>query len=316
MTVQIKLPPMKTQHARNFGKVGLVVGGDSAEREVSLKGGRAVAAAMERKGIVHQVYDGPMALFAGIRQGQVDRVFNILHGPGGEDGALQGALKLMGVPVTGSDLASSALTMDKVRSKWLMERVGIKTPPFICFDHSATDYHKAVEKFGLPLFVKPAGLGSSIGVSRVKAVEELDAAVALARQYGTITLIEKAVKGGEYFAAILDGVGLPLIRISTPREFYDYTAKYESDETQYFCPCGLDEATEIELRTKSLEVFEMLGASGWGRVDFLLDEQGQPWFLEVNTTPGMTDHSLVPQAAAVIGVGFDELVWRILETSL
>jgi D-alanine-D-alanine ligase len=316
MTELIKLPPKKTQHARNFGKVGLVVGGDSAEREVSLNGGRAVAAALERKGVVHQVYDGPMALFAGIRQGQVDRVFNILHGPGGEDGSLQGALQLMGIPVTGSDLASSALTMDKVRSKWLWERVGIKTPPFICFDHSATDYHRAIEKFGLPLFVKPAGLGSSIGISKVKTAEELDAAVALARQYGAITIVEKEVKGAEYFAGVLDGVGLPLVRISTPREFYDYTAKYESDETQYFCPCGLDEATEAGLRAKSLEAFELLGASGWGRVDFLLDDQGEAWFLEVNTTPGMTDHSLVPQAAAAIGVDFDDLVWRILETSL
>lgn len=316
MTERITLPPMKTQHARNFGKVGLVVGGDSAEREVSLNGGRAIAAALERKGVVHQVYDGPMALFAGIRQGQVDRVFNILHGPGGEDGSLQGALQLMGIPVTGSDLASSALTMDKVRSKWLWEHVGIKTPPFICFDHSAADYHQAVEKFGLPLFVKPAGLGSSIGISRVKKAEDLDAAVALARQYGAITIIEKEIRGAEYFAGVLDGVGLPLIRVSTPREFYDYTAKYESNETQYFCPCGLTRAIEAELRAKSLEAFELLGASGWGRVDFLLDEQGQACFLEVNTTPGMTDHSLVPQAAAAIGVDFDELVWRILETSL
>jgi D-alanine-D-alanine ligase len=315
-TGQIQLPARKTQHARHFGRVGLVVGGDSAEREVSLNGGRAVAAAFDRKGVAYQVFDGPMALFAGIRQGQVDRVFNILHGPGGEDGSLQGALQLMGVPVTGSDLASSALTMDKVRSKWLWEHLGINTPPFICFDHSATDYHKAVEKFGLPLFVKPAGLGSSIGISRVKQPEDLDAAVALARQYGAITMVEKEVKGAEYFAGVLDGVGLPLIRVSTPREFYDYTAKYESDETQYFCPCGLPEATEADLRTRALQAFDVLGASGWGRVDFLLDEQGQAWFLEVNTTPGMTDHSLVPQAAAAIGVDFDDLVWRILETSL
>jgi len=311
-----KLPKMKTRKASDFGRVGLVVGGTSAEREVSLNGGRAVAAALQRNGIDHEVFDGPMALFEGINAGRVDRVFNILHGPGGEDGSLQGALQLMGVPVTGSDLASSALTMDKVRSKWLWERNGIQTPPFICFDHGATDYHTAIEKFGLPLFVKPAGLGSSIGITRVKQAEDLDAAVALARQYGPTTIVEKEIRGNEYFAGVLDGVGLPLIRIATPREFYDYTAKYLSNETQYFCPCGLPEEKEVELRALSLQAFDLLGASGWGRVDFLLDESGQPWFLEVNTTPGMTDHSLVPQAAAAIGVGFDELVWRILETSL
>ncbi len=310
------LPPTKTSQASDFGRVGLVVGGDSAEREVSLNGGRAVAAALQRKGIVHEVFDGPKALFKGIQEGRVDRVFNILHGPGGEDGSLQGALQLMGVPVTGSDLASSALTMDKVRSKWLWERNGISTPPFLRFTLDDKVFYSAIEKFGLPLFVKPAGLGSSIGISRVTKAEDLDAAVALARRYGAVTIIEKEIRGGEYFAGVLDGVGLPLIRVSTPREFYDYTAKYESNDTQYFCPCGLPEDIETELRIQALRAFELLGASGWGRVDLLLDEQGQPWFLEVNTTPGMTDHSLVPQAAAAIGVGFDELVWRILETSL
>lgn len=312
----IKLPPMKTSRAADFGRVGLVVGGDSAEREVSLNGGRAVAAALQRNDIAHEVFDGALALFEGIRAGRVERVFNILHGPGGEDGSLQGALQLMGIPVTGSDLASSALTMDKVRSKWLWERNAINTPPFLRFDRRANDYHRAIEEFGLPLFVKPSGLGSSIGISRVTKAADLDAAVALARQYGDITIVEKEIRGAEYFAGVLDGVGLPLIRVSTPREFYDYTAKYESDETRYFCPCGLDEATEEKLRQQSMIAFDLLGASGWGRVDFLLDDSGQPWFLEVNTTPGMTDHSLVPQAAAAIGVGFDELVWRILETSL
>jgi D-alanine-D-alanine ligase len=313
---EIKLPPMKTSRAADFGRVGLVVGGDSAEREVSLNGGRAVSAALQRNDIAHEVFDGPMALFEGIRAGRVERVFNILHGPGGEDGSLQGALQLMGIPVTGSDLASSALTMDKVRSKWLWERNEINTPPFLRFDRRASDYHEAIEAFGLPLFVKPSGLGSSIGITRVTKAADLDAAVALARQYGDITIVEKEIRGAEYFAGVLDGVGLPLIRVSTPREFYDYTAKYESDDTRYFCPCGLDEATEEKLRQQAMIAFDLLGASGWGRVDFLLDDSGQPWFLEVNTTPGMTDHSLVPQAAAAIGVGFDELVWRILETSL
>jgi len=316
MSSQIKLPAMKVHQAADFGQVGLVIGGDSAEREVSLNGGRAVAAALQRNGIGHEVFDGPVALFEGIRAGRVDRVFNILHGPGGEDGSLQGALQLMGIPVTGSDLASSALTMDKVRSKWVWERNGVPTPPFLRYRRAESDFHAAIEKFGLPLFVKPAGLGSSIGITRVSRVEDLAPAVALARRYGDITIIEKEIRGGEYFASVLDGVGLPLIRVSTPREFYDYTAKYESNDTQYFCPCGLPEGIEAELRAQAIQAFDLLGASGWGRVDFLLDEQGQAWFLEVNTTPGMTDHSLVPQAAAAIGVGFDELVWRILETSL
>lgn len=299
-----------------FGQVGLVIGGASAERDVSLNGGRSVAAALARQGISHQVYDGPMALFEGIRQGRVDRVFNLLHGPGGEDGSLQGALQLMEVPYTGADLASSALTMDKVRCKWVWERNAIPTPPFMPFTRHENDFGKALDAFGLPLFVKPAALGSSIGISKVKSANELADAVALARSHGSVIIIEKEIRGGEYFAGVLERLTLPLIRIVTPREFYDYTAKYESNETRYHCPCGLPAEVERSLRVQALRAFDLLGASGWGRVDFLLDASGRPWFLEVNTTPGMTDHSLVPQAAARLGIGFDELVWRILETSL
>ncbi|MEJ8569601.1 D-alanine--D-alanine ligase [Elongatibacter sediminis] len=310
------VPERRMAQAAGFGRVGLVIGGDSAEREVSLNGGRAVAAALERNGIDHEVFDGPMALFEGIRAGRVDRVFNLLHGPGGEDGSLQGALQLMDVPVTGADLASSALTMDKVRSKWVWERNGILTPPFAVLQGPDMDGRDAIHSLGLPLFVKPAGLGSSIGVSRVENDEELETAIALARRYSPIVLVEKAIEGGEYFAGILGRTSLPLIRVETPRAFYDYTAKYESDDTRYDCPCGLPAAVEDGLREQALRAFDLLGASGWGRVDFLLDDEGQAWFLEVNTTPGMTDHSLVPQAAAEMGIGFDELVWLILETSL
>jgi D-alanine-D-alanine ligase len=309
-------PPLRTRDPKRFGRVGLVIGGDSAERDVSLSGGRAVSAALGRNGIDFQVFDGPLALFDAIGRGEVDRVFNLLHGPGGEDGSLQGALQLMQVPVTGADLAASALTMDKVRSKWIWERNGIDTPPFECFGPDDTGYARALDRFGLPLFVKPTGLGSSIGISRVAAAEELEAAAALAREYGDWIIIEAGISGKEYFAGVLGRMTLPLIRIETPRAFYDYEAKYESDETRYFCPCGLPEEQEAGLRSRSLEAFDVLGASGWGRVDFLLDAAGKAWFLEVNTTPGMTDHSLVPQAAAALGIGFDELVWRILETSL
>jgi len=310
------LPGKKISDPTAFGQVALVIGGDSAEREVSLSGGRAVAAALSRTGIRHEVYDGPMALFEGIRQGRVDRVFNLLHGPGGEDGSLQGALQLMDIPYTGSDLASSALTMDKVRSKWVWERNGIPTPPFMHFKHDEENFASALEEFGLPVFVKPSGLGSSIGVSRVSSETELTDAVKLARRYGPVIIVEKEIRGGEYFAGVLNRLMLPLIRVVTPREFYDYTAKYESDETQYHCPCGLAEEVEQALKDKALMAFDLLGAAGWGRVDLIVDETGQPWFLEVNTTPGMTDHSLVPQAASQLGISFDELVWRILETSL
>lgn len=310
------IAPMKTRDPATFGRVGLVIGGESAERQVSLNGGKAVAAALQRRNIDCQVFDGPLALLEAIRLGEIDRVFNLLHGPDGEDGSLQGALQLMKIPVTGADLASSALTMDKVRSKWVWERNGIATPPFEFFGPEDHDYSPAIEKLGLPLFVKPTGLGSSIGISRVSRERDLQAAVELARSYGDTVIIEAEIEGDEYFAGILGKSTLPLIRVETPNEFYDYEAKYESDDTRYYCPCGLPAELEAGLQELSLKAYQTLGTSGWGRVDFLLDKDGTPWFLEVNTTPGMTDHSLVPQAAAEVGIEFDELVWRILETSL
>ena len=310
------IPAVQVRDPAAFGCVGLVIGGESAEREVSLNGGKAVGAALQRRGIDCQVFDGPLALLEAIRRGEIDRVFNLLHGPDGEDGSLQGALQLLKVPVTGADLASSALTMDKVRSKWVWERNGIATPPFDHFGPDDHDYARAMDKLGLPLFVKPTGLGSSIGISKVNQAEELLPAVELARRHGDTVIIEAEIVGDEYFAGVLGRNTLPLIRVETPREFYDYQAKYESDDTRYYCPCGLDDDLEAELQKLSLRAYEILGTSGWGRVDFLMDETSKPWFLEVNTTPGMTDHSLVPQAAAEVGIEFDELVWRILETSL
>ncbi len=309
-------PALQLRDPAMFGRVGLVIGGASAEREVSLNGGKAVGAALQRLAVDYRVFDGPLALIEAIRGGEVDRVFNLLHGPDGEDGSLQGALQLMEIPVTGAGLAASALTMDKVRSKWIWERNGIATPPFDFFGPDDHDYTRAIDKFGLPLFVKPTGLGSSIGLSKVKQAEDLQAAVELARRHGDTVIIEAEIAGDEYFAGVLGRNTLPLIRVETPREFYDYQAKYESDDTRYYCPCGLDADLEAELQKLSLKAYQILGTSGWGRVDFLMDETGKPWFLEVNTTPGMTDHSLVPQAAAEVGIEFDELVWRILETSL
>jgi D-alanine-D-alanine ligase len=310
------IPPRQVSDPAAFGRVALVIGGTSAEREVSLRGGEAVGAALRRSGIDVRVFDGALPLFDAIARGEVDRVFNLLHGPDGEDGSLQGALQLWRIPVTGANLASSALSMDKVRSKWVWERNGIATPPFDWFASGDHDYTRALDRFGLPLFVKPTGLGSSIGISRVTDEADLQAAVDLARSYGDAVIIEAEVRGREYFAGVIGRTVLPLIRVEPANDFYDYEAKYESDATRYFCPCGLDSETESDLRQRSIEAYDLLGVSGWGRVDFILDDDGKPWFLEVNTTPGMTDHSLVPQAAAEIGIGFDELVWRILETSL
>lgn len=301
---------------QDFGRVGLLLGGESAEREVSLKGGKDIAASFERSGIAHEVFDGAGPLFAAIAAQRIDRVFNLMHGPGGEDGAIQGALELMKIPVTGSGILGSSLSMDKVRSKWVWERLGIPTAPFRIIRAGREDFAAAVTDLDYPLFVKPTGLGSSIGISRVAKPDGLSAAVALARRYSETVVVEQGVAGKEYFVGVLGSVTLPLIRIETPHEFYDYDAKYLSNDTSYHCPCGLPETLEASLGEQAIEAFEALQCSGWGRVDLIVDEAQQPWFLEVNTAPGMTDHSLVPQAAAQIGVEFDELVWRILETSL
>ena len=307
---------MKITDPRDFGNVGLLVGGDSAEREVSLNGGSAVFAALQRMQIQAEMFDGSADLFKAISAGGIDRVFNLMHGPGGEDGAIQGALQLMDIPITGTGLLGSAVSMDKVRSKWIWEQQGINTPPFVLLRKGGVLAGEVIEKWGMPLFVKPAGLGSSIGISKVEQAEEIPAAIALAREYDDNVIVEPAVTGNEYFAGILGDLVLPLIHIETPRRFYDYEAKYESDDTRYFCPCGLSPDVEKAMQDLSLEAFQALDCSGWGRVDFIIDQSGKAWFLETNTAPGMTGHSLVPQAAEQIGIGFDELVWRILESSL
>ena len=310
------IPAMKTNDSATFGNVGLLVGGDSAEREVSLNGGRAVFEALKRNRIKTEMFDGSAALFEAINAGRIDRVFNLMHGPGGEDGAIQGALQLMNMPVTGTGLLGSAISMDKVRSKWIWQRQGIDTPPFSLLRKGESLAHQRLEEWGFPLFVKPAGLGSSIGISKVEQVDDLAAAIALASEYDDDVIVEPAVSGNEYFAGIIGDLVLPLIHIETPRTFYDYKAKYESDDTRYYCPCGLPQDIEKTMQELSLEAFRALECSGWGRVDFIIDDTGKAWFLEANTTPGMTNHSLVPQAATQIGIGFDELVWRILESSL
>ena len=314
---------MTERDVHRLGHVALVLGGDSAEREISLRGGQAVAAALERLGVQFSVVDGPRRLLEQIAAGHFDRVFNLLHGRGGEDGALQGALRLYGVPVTGSGVLGSALTMDKVQTKRVWSACGLPTPAWrvmsgaedsAAVDSAAVDsaVEAMVQALGLPLFVKPAREGSSIGMSRVTVADELGPALERARTHDDCVLVEQLIRGREFTAAVLGEQVLPLIELRTGREFYDYEAKYESGDTQYLCPCELPEPLAAELARLCLRAFEVVGASGWGRVDFMLDENDQPWLLEVNTTPGMTEKSLMPMAARAAGIEFEELVWRIL----
>ncbi len=305
---------MSRPDAHRLGHVALVVGGDSAEREVSLRGGRAVAGALGRLGVQFSVVDGPRRLLEQVAAGHYDRVFNLLHGRGGEDGALQGALRLYGIPVTGSGVLASALTMDKRQTKRIWTACGLPTPRWRLAAGPA-DAPAIAEALGLPLFVKPAREGSSIGMSRVDRVEALAAAIERALAHDDSVLVERLIDGPEFTAAILDQQVLPLIGLKPAREFYDYAAKYESGDTQYLCPCGLSAEQEAALAALCLEAFQVVGCSGWGRVDLMLDSQGQPWLLEVNTTPGMTERSLVPMAAKAAGMDFEELVWRILNTT-
>ncbi|MCF6263938.1 MAG: D-alanine--D-alanine ligase [Xanthomonadales bacterium] len=302
-------------NSAKYGRVALVVGGDSPEREVSLAGGKSVAAALARMNIDHVVFDGVHPLFKAIEKGTIKRVFNLMHGTGGEDGRLTGALDLLEIPVTGSSVLGSALTMDKVRSKQVWKSAGIPTTDFILTRVGDDDSDKIFKAFELPLFVKPVDQGSSLGISKVTKPEQLLDAIALAASFSSVVIVEPGIAGREYFAGIIDSECLPLIAVEPASEFYDYKAKYESNQTRYFCPCGLTSELESQLQQLAKRAFDEVDASGWGRVDFILDESGKPWFLEVNTIPGMTDHSLIPQAAAQAGTDFDRLVLRILETS-
>jgi D-alanine-D-alanine ligase len=300
--------------AGDFGRVAVLLGGSSAEREVSLKSGRAVHAALVHRGVDAHAVDPREVGARGLIDGGSDRFWIALHGRGGEDGTVQGLLESVGLPYTGSGVLGCALAMDKLRSKQVFVGAGLPTPDFAVMT-PASDASAVVARLGLPLFVKPASEGSSVGMTRVAKVEGLLPAVVEAARFDETVLVERLVAGGEYSATILAGEALPLIRIETPRAFYDYEAKYFADDTRYHCPCGLPAAQERELKTIALQAFEALAAAGWGRVDFMLDRAGKPQLLEVNTVPGMTDHSLVPMAARAAGIDFDELVWRVLETS-
>jgi D-alanine-D-alanine ligase len=312
MTVPTLAPP-RIVDARAFGRVAVLFGGDTSERAVSLESGRNVLEALLRRGVNALGIDGAPNLAAAIAAGSVDRVFNIMHGGAGENGVVQGLLEALGIPYTGSRVLGAALTLDKVRTKqvWLAE--GLPTPRYARLS-VGDDVAAAAIQVGYPLIVKPSLEGSSVGVSRVFQPGQLVDAVALAKRYAGELLMETLIEGGEYTVGILAGVALPSIRIVPAGDYYDYHAKYVAEDTQYICP-GLPPADDDEMRALALAAFRTAGAGGWGRVDVMRDRSGGNWLLEVNTTPGMTSHSLVPKAARAAGVEFDELVWRILETS-
>jgi len=299
---------------RNFGKVAVLMGGPSAEREVSLKSGNAVLAALKRQGVDAHGMDADKSTLRQLEDGKFDRVFIALHGRWGEDGVIQGALEVLDMPYTGSGVLGSALAMDKLRSKYLWSASGVPTPEYVVLE-SATDLGRVAAKLGLPVFVKPVREGSSLGISKAKTENELKAAWEMAAKYDDKVIAERFIDGAELTCAIIGDRALPLIRIETDREFYDYEAKYILDSTRYLCPCGLPAAQEREIQDLARRAFEELACSGWGRVDFMLDKAGRAYTLEVNTVPGMTDHSLVPKAAKQAGLDFDELVLRILETA-
>jgi D-alanine-D-alanine ligase len=313
-----------TRHApriadpRDFGRVAVLLGGSSSEREVSLDSGRNVLEALQRRGVEATAVDGIPALveaLAGPAGRRYDRVFNILHGNrgGGEDGVLQGLLEALAVPYTGSGVLGSALSMDKIRTKQVWLSLGLPTPLYASLERG-DDVVAAAHKIGLPVIVKPACEGSSVGVSRCFRDADLDAAVELAARYEGPLLVEQLIQGDEFTVGVLGTEALPSIRIVPAGEYYDYHAKYVAEDTQYLCP-GATGAAEQELGSLALASFFAAGCSGWGRVDFMRDRAGRPWLLEVNTAPGMTSHSLVPKAARLRGIEFDELVWRVLETS-
>lgn len=295
-----------------LGKVAVLMGGWSSEREVSLNSGHAVLQALQSRDVdavgidVHRE-----TVLAELQQGGFDRVFIILHGPGGEDGVIQGALEVLDIPYTGSGVMASAVAMDKLRTKQLLAGSNLPTPQYMLLDTN-TDLNYVVAELGLPLMVKPALEGSSIGMSRVDEEEQMPEAYAIAAKFKGLVFAEQWITGSEYTVAILNGQALPVIRLETPRTFYDYEAKYVSNDTKYHCPCGLGADEEARLQRLAMSAFNTVGAEGWGRVDIICDQNDKPYIIEINTVPGMTDHSLVPMAARAAGIEFDELVYRIL----
>lgn len=312
-----RLPSPRFADPAVFGRVAVLMGGTSSERAVSLDSGNGVLNALRSRGVDAHGVDGIPALVDEIRAGKVDRVFNILHGNkgGGEDGVVQGLLEALGVPYTGPGVLGSALTMDKIRTKQVWIAAGLPTPRFVRLP-AGGDLRAAVDELGLPVFVKPSCEGSSVGVARVVEAGDIEAAVKVAREYGGEMVVEQLVVGDELTVGILGDVALPTIRIVPKGEWYDYHAKYVSDDTRYLCP-GLEGTDEDDVRALALAAFQAAGCTGWGRVDVMRDRAtGTPYLLEVNTAPGMTSHSLVPKAAAQVGIDYADLCWRVLEQTI
>lgn len=305
---------------KQFGKVAVLLGGVSAERAVSLKSGTLVLAALQASGVDAHAFDPSERPLFELQQQGFARAFNALHGGYGENGTLQGALEFLGIRYTGTGVLGSALGMDKFRSKLVWQQCGIPTPPFevvLRGDDYAARAQAIVAQLGLPLFVKPACEGSSVAVAKVKAADALAGALADAAQYDSLVVVEQSIEGGgEYTLSIAGELDLPIIKIVPEGDFYDYDAKYISDQTQYLIPCGLGEAEEQRLKALARRAFAVLGCADWGRADFMIDGQGQPFFLEVNTAPGMTDHSLPPKAARAVGISYEALVLSVLSLTL
>lgn len=302
-------------NASKFGKVTVLLGGKSAEREVSLDSGTAVLEALVRSGVNAEAFDPQERSVTELVN--YDRAFIVLHGRGGEDGQIQGALEWLNVPYTGTGVQGSAIGMDKVKTKQVWQGSELPTAPYriVTKDSDANDI---VNALGLPLIIKPVHEGSSIGMSKVEKIEDFAEAITKATEHDAVVMAEKWITGREYTIVVLNGQALPVIRLEPPQDvaFYDYEAKYQRNDVQYGIPCGLSEAEEQQLKALSLRAFQAVGASGWGRIDAMQDEQGNFWLLEVNTVPGMTSHSLVPKAAAAVGYSFDELCVAILEQTL
>ncbi len=298
---------------KKFGRVAVLFGGTAAERPISLISGKAVLEALQAAGVQAEAFDPaerPVAELAGF-----DRAFIVLHGRGGEDGTMQGLLELMQIPYTGSGVLASALGMDKMRTKQVWVGCGLPTPKYARLE-PGMDFNRVLNEVGLPLMIKPSHEGSSIGMCKVMKSEELPEAFANAAKYDSDVIAERWISGSEYTISILGARALPVIRMKTERNFYDFEAKYQRNDTQYLIPCGLSEEKEKELQALALHAFAAVGATGWGRVDAMMDEDGRFWLLEVNTVPGMTDHSLVPMAAQAAGLSFTDLALAILAQTL
>lgn len=313
--------PIDENLKKTFGRVGVLYGGQSAEREISLQSGSAVFAALQEAGVDSVLIDVGDNIIADLKNAKIDRAFLMLHGPGGEDGRIQALLEYLHVPYTGSDVQASALAMDKLHTKQVWRGVSLEgsqqlpTPAYAVLTEKS-DFAAVLKKLGGEVIVKPANEGSSIGMSRAKSVDELKNAFAAAAQYQGSVLVEQLVVGAEYTVAILDGEALPPIKLETNHSFYDFNAKYIADDTRYICPCGLSVDKEAELKQIASAAFAAIGCRGWGRVDVMADAQQNFYLLEVNTAPGMTSHSLVPMAAKAKGLSFAELVLTILNASL